>query len=237
MAGKIGWMGWRSFRKRLRKKVVPISVEAALHCQRVKNIVVKSGIDRAAITRQNLAQDGATGLGTLTKVDIPLLVPDVVYGEASDSRDRRRKVGSTKGAKAILRPRADVRIARVHGGTDGAKHHVSREVSLIEYVQMGIGAQTAPVMNVARLWIQLVPQPIVDPIFDLLESSRVSHVIHTRRVGNHLLAHSLCTEEGGDKIKLRDVRPHGIAVVRPTEEQIWRDAPMVISRPCVGRHS
>src|SRR5262245_53690283 len=170
MAGRIGRMGWRSFRKRLRKKVVPISVEAALHCQRVKNIVVKSGIDRAAITRQNLAQDGATGLGTLTKVDIPLLVPDVIYGEASNSRDRRREVGSAKRAKAILYPRADVRIPRVHRRTDGAKHHVSGEVSLIEHVQMRISAQTAPIVNVARLRIQLVSQSGVDPILDLLES-------------------------------------------------------------------
>src|SRR2546429_1242869 len=47
--------------------------------------------------------------------------------------------------------------------------------------------------------------------------------IYTGRVGNHLLAHSLCTEEGRDKIKLRDVRPHGIARVRAAEEQIWRE--------------
>ena len=88
MAGRIGRMGWRTFGECLRKKVIPISVETALHCQRVKNIVVQCGIDRAAITSQNSAQDGAARLGTITKVDIPLLIPDVVYRKASDSRDR-----------------------------------------------------------------------------------------------------------------------------------------------------
>ena len=153
MPGRIGRMGWRSFRECLRKKVIAVSVEAALHSERVKNVVVQCGIDRAAVPGENLAQDGAARLGTMTKVDIPLLVPDVVYRKASNSRDRRRKVWSTKGAKAILRPGVDVRIARVHGRTDGAKHHVSREVSLIEHVQMGIRAETAPVVNVARLRI------------------------------------------------------------------------------------
>jgi hypothetical protein len=134
----------------------------------------------------------------MTKVDIPLLVPDVVYRKASDSRDRRRKVGSAKGAKPILRPGADIRIARVHWGTDRGKHHVSCEVSLIEHVQMGIRAETAPIVSVARLGIQLVPEPSVDAILDLLESSWVSHVIDARCVGKHLLVHFLCTQEGRD---------------------------------------
>src|SRR5262245_60702731 len=102
---------------------------------------------------------------------------------------------------------------------------------------MGIRAQTAPVMNVVRLRIQLVPQPCVDAILDLLEGSRVSHVIDARCIGEHLLAHSLCTQEGGDEIKLRDVRPYGIARVGATEEKIWRDAALPISWACVGRHS
>src|SRR5436305_392103 len=113
-------MGWRSFGKCLRKKVIPISVEAALHGPRVKSIVVQCG---------------------------------------------------------------------------------------------------------------------VDAVLDLLESSRVSHVIDARCVGEHLLVHFLCTQEGGDEIKLRDVRSYGIARVRAAEEQIWRDAAIAVSRPCVGRHS
>src|SRR5437016_9065817 len=131
-------MGWRSFGKCLRKKVIPVFVEAALHGPRVKNIVVQCGVERATATSQNLAQDGAARLGTMTKVNIPLLVPDVVYRKASNSRDRCRKVGSTKGTKAILCPGADVRITRVHRRAHGAKYHVSGEVSLIEYVQVSI---------------------------------------------------------------------------------------------------
>src|SRR6266478_4667578 len=102
---------------------------------------------------------------------------------------------------------------------------------------MGVRAETAPIVNVARLQIQLVSQPGVDAVLDLLKSSRVSHVIDARRVGKHLLAHSLCTEEGGNQIKLRDVRPYGIARIRTAEEQVWRDIAIGISRPCVGGHS
>ena len=102
---------------------------------------------------------------------------------------------------------------------------------------MGIRAQTTPIVNVARLGIQLVPQPSVDTILDLLEGSRVSHVIDARCIGNHLLAHSLCAQKRGDKIKLRYVRPHGIARIRATEEKVRRDVAKAISRACVGRHS
>src|SRR5438105_1754555 len=102
-------MGRRSFRECLRQKVIAISLEAPLHCPRVKNIVVQCGIERAAITGEDLAEVGAARLGTVTKVDIPLLVPDVVYGKTSNGRDRCRKVGPAKGAKAILRSGADVR--------------------------------------------------------------------------------------------------------------------------------
>src|SRR6266404_8667248 len=102
---------------------------------------------------------------------------------------------------------------------------------------MGVRAETAPIVNVARLQIQLVSQPGVDAVLDLLKSSRVSHVIDARRVGKQLLAHSLCTQEGGNQIKLRNVRPYGIAGVRATEEEIWRDVTMAVSRPGVGRHS
>ena len=173
----------------------------------------------------------------MTKVDIPLLVPDVVYGKASNSRDRRSKVRSAKSPKAILGPGADVRISRVHRRTHGAKYHVSGEVSLIEYVQVSIRAKTAPIVNVARLRIQLVSQSGVDPILDLLESSRVSHVIDAGCVVNHLLAHSLCTQERRNKIKLRYVRSDGIARVRSTEEKIWRDIAIAISGARVCRHS
>ena len=96
---------------------------------------------------------------------------------------------------------------------------------------MGIRAETAPIVNIARLWIQLVPKPSVDSILDLLESSWVSHVIDAGYVGNHLLAHSLCTQERRNQVKLRDVRPDGIARVGATEEQIRRDAPWVSLGP------
>ena len=134
MPGGISRVGWRTFGECLREKVIAISAETPLHSHRVENVVINSAIKRSPVASKNLPNDSAAGLGTMTKVNIPLLIPDVVYREASSSRDRRRKVGSAKGAKAILCPRADVRIARIHRRTDGAEHHVSGEVSLIEHV-------------------------------------------------------------------------------------------------------
>src|SRR6266508_4624186 len=145
MARRIDRMRRRTFGECLRKKVIPISIEAALHGQRVKNIVVHVPIEGSPVASQNLANDGTARFGSVTEMDEPLLVPNVVYRKASNSRDRRRKVGSTKGAKAVLRPGSDVRITRVRGRTDGAKHHISREVGLIEDVHTGICAETASI--------------------------------------------------------------------------------------------
>src|SRR5262249_31818441 len=101
---------------------------------------------------------------------------------------------------------------------------------------MGIRAETAPIVDVARLRIYLVSQPSIDAILHLLESGRGSHVIDARHVREHLLAHSLCAQERGDEIKLGDVRPDCLARIRATKEQTWRDAPLAIPRACVRRH-
>src|ERR1700688_1292289 len=96
------------------KIVIPISVEAIMYSHRVENIVVRVAIERSPVTGQNLADDGAAGLRTVTEMDIPLLVPHAVQGKAGEGRYRRREVGLTEGAKAVLRPGANVRVPRVH---------------------------------------------------------------------------------------------------------------------------
>src|SRR5438093_13574749 len=102
---------------------------------------------------------------------------------------------------------------------------------------MGVRAETAPIVNVARLQIQLVSQPGVDAVLDLLKSSRVSHVIDARRVGKHLLAHPLSTEEGGNQIKLRHVRPYGIPRLRTAQEHVCRVMASGMPRAGRGGHS
>ena len=86
MAGRVSRMSWRTFGKRLRKKVIPICVEAALHSGRVENIVINTAIERSSVAGQDLG----------------------------------------------------------------------REVSLIEHVHMGICAESAAIVKVTSLGIQLV---------------------------------------------------------------------------------
>src|SRR6266567_1084097 len=93
MAGGVSRVGWRTFGECLREKVIRISVKAPLDSHRVENIVVDPAIERSPVASQNLADDGAAGLGTLTQMDIPLVIPYAVQGKASDGRYHRREVG------------------------------------------------------------------------------------------------------------------------------------------------
>ena len=173
----------------------------------------------------------------MTEMDIPLLVPHAVQRKGSDGRHHSREVGLTEGAKAVLRPGVDVRIPRVHRHAESIEHQVSREVSLIEHVHMGICAQTAAVVEEARLRIQLVLQAGVDAVLDLLESSRIGYVIDARGVGEHLLAHFLRTQKAGDETQLRDVRSNGLAWIAPAEQQSRRDMAIAISRAGIAGHA
>src|SRR5436190_2172331 len=143
MPGRISRMRWRTFRECLRKKVIAISVQAPLHSHRVENVVVDTSIERSPLASQNLTDDGAAGFRTLTKMDVPLVIPHTVQRKTSDSRHSRCEVGLTEGTKTILRPRVGVRIPRIHRHTYRVKNEVRREVSLIQHIQMSICAETA----------------------------------------------------------------------------------------------
>src|SRR5207248_4285427 len=100
--GRVGGMRWRTFRERLGEKIIAISGEAPLHSHRVENIVVNPAIERSPVASQNLADDGAAGFRTLTKMDVPLVIPHTVERKTSDGRHSRCEVGLTESAKAVL---------------------------------------------------------------------------------------------------------------------------------------
>src|ERR1700676_3600060 len=102
---------------------------------------------------------------------------------------------------------------------------------------MGICAETAAIVEVASLRIQLDPQSGIDAVLDLLESSRVGHIIDARGVGEHLLVHFLRTQKAGDDAQLRDVRSNGFAWIAPAEQKSRRHVAMAISRACVAGHA
>src|SRR5438046_10727396 len=102
MAGRVSRMRWRAFGECLREKVIAICAETPLHSHRVENVVINSAIKRSPVASKNLPNASAAGLGTMTQVAIPLLLPDVVSREASNSRDRRRRVGSGRGADHVV---------------------------------------------------------------------------------------------------------------------------------------
>src|SRR5438093_8742244 len=130
MPGWISRVGWRTFRECLREKVIRISVKAPLHSRRVENVVVDTSIERSPVASQNLADDRAAGFRTLTKMDVPLVIPHTVQRKTSDGRHSRCEVGLTEGAKAVLCAGVTVRIPRVQRHTERVKHQVRRKVSL-----------------------------------------------------------------------------------------------------------
>src|SRR5437899_5850251 len=168
MPGWVSRMGWRTFRERLRKKVIRISVKPPLHSRRVDNVVVDTSIERSPVASQNLADDCAAVFRTMTKMDVPLVIPHTVQRKASDGRHRRREVGLTEGAKAVLCAGVNVRIPRIQRHTERVKHQVSGEVSLVKNIHVRVCGETTAVMEVARLRIQLVSQSSIDAILHLL---------------------------------------------------------------------
>ena len=121
MAGGVSWMGWRTFGECLRKKVIPMSVETPLHSDRVENVVINSAIQSSPVVSQNLANDSAARLGTMTQMDVPLVIPHAVQRKASDGRHHRCEVGLTEGSKAVLCAGVDVRISGVQRHTERVK--------------------------------------------------------------------------------------------------------------------
>src|SRR5437870_2943825 len=230
-------MGWRTFGECLREKVIAISCEAPWHSHRVENIVVDTAIERSPVASQNLADDRAAGFRTLTKMDVPLVIPHTVQRKTSDGRHRSREVGLTEGAKAVLCAGVDVRIPGVQRHTERVKHQVSGEVSLVKNIHVRVCGETTAVMEVARLRIQLVSQSGIDAILHLLESCSVHHVVDSGCVGEHLLGHFLRAQKTRDYAQLRNVRPNGLAWIATTEQQSRRDIAMVVPRACVAGHS
>ena len=180
MAGRISRMRWRTFGESLRKEIIAISCEASLHRLGVEHVVVDMSLERSAMASQNLAHNRAARLGTVPKMDLPFLIPHAVQRKASDCRHRCRKVGLAEGAEAVLRSGVNVGVPRIPRYTDRVKHQERRKVSLKEHIHMGICGKIASIMEIASLRIQLVLQPGVNAILDLLESCRVRHVVDVR---------------------------------------------------------
>src|SRR6516164_11197525 len=110
MAGRIRRMSGRAFGESLRKEIIPISIEALLHCLGVKHVVVHVALERAAMASKHLSRNCAARFGTVPEVNRPFLIPHAVQRSASDCRDRGRDIGTTERAKAILLGGTDVGI-------------------------------------------------------------------------------------------------------------------------------
>ncbi len=95
-------MGGRAFGESLRKEIIPIPVEAALHRLGVEHVVVHVALERPAMASQHLSHNRAARLGTVPEVNRPFLIPHAVQRKASDCRERCREVGTAEGAKAVL---------------------------------------------------------------------------------------------------------------------------------------
>jgi hypothetical protein len=102
MAGRIRRMGGGAFGESLRKEIIPIPVEAALHRLGVEHVVVHVALKRPAMASQNLSHNRAARLGTVPEVNRPFLIPHAVQRKASDCRERGRDIGTTERAEAVL---------------------------------------------------------------------------------------------------------------------------------------
>src|SRR5436305_15094035 len=78
MSSRVSRMRWRTFGESLRQQVIAVSCEASLNSRRVENIVVDTSIERSSLASQNLANDGASGFRTVTKMDVPFVIPNAV---------------------------------------------------------------------------------------------------------------------------------------------------------------
>src|SRR5437867_8533460 len=149
MAGRIRRMGGRAFGESLRKEIIPIPIEAALHRLGVEHVVVHVALERPAIASQNLSHNRAARLGTVPEVNRPFLIPYAVERKASDWRERGRDIGTTESAEAVLLSGTGVRITRVPRCADRVEHQECRKVCLEKHVQMGICAKIAAIMEIA----------------------------------------------------------------------------------------
>src|SRR5690242_11591055 len=102
MAGWIRRMGGRALRESLRKEIIPISTQAALHRLRVQHVVVHVALQSPAMASQNLSHNRAAGLWAVPQVNRPFLIPHGVQRKASDCRKRCRNIGTTECAEAVL---------------------------------------------------------------------------------------------------------------------------------------
>jgi len=74
MTCRICWMRRGAFRKCLRKEIIPILLEAALHGLRIENIRVGVTLDSSAVATQNLLKDCVTR-GSMTPLGVATLSP------------------------------------------------------------------------------------------------------------------------------------------------------------------
>src|SRR6516162_2908142 len=95
--------------------------------------------------------EAAYGLRPRTEVHKPFLIPHCIEGHGSHCRDRPRNIRATERAKAVLRLRTDIGIAGIQWRTDAREHQESREIRLIEHIDMGKGREIAPITPVANL--------------------------------------------------------------------------------------
>ena len=152
----------------------------------------------------------------------PLLIPDGVEGDLGDFGKRGSDVRPAERAEAVLRLRADVRIARIGFRAQRFQREIGRKVRLEQFVYMRVGCQAAPVMQVARDGIGLIHQSRDDAVLDSLPGQQIRHVVNTRQIRRHLLADFLRAKCCRRDQQLRDVRPGGFAGKRAAKQQIRR---------------
>src|SRR5579862_8661779 len=91
-----------------------------------------------------------------TEVNKPLLVPDSVQGHGGHFRQGPCEIRSPEGAESVLTPRANIRVARIHGRPHPGKDQERHKIRLIEDIQLGECSEIPAQTTITQYRIPLV---------------------------------------------------------------------------------
>ena len=195
MPSWIGRVCGRSLRESLREQVAAVPQMTQLQCDGIQDdrIDLRIGHSRPGLLQ---VHQPAAGLGAMTKVDQPLLVPDCVNRSARDRAYSGHDIRPAKSAEGLLLLEPDI-------GTrdpERAHHQVGSQVRLVELVLMGKSSERASVPHIAPLRVHHIPRGRRrrrNPGLHVLPFCQVRHIVDAGREGLHLLIHLLSAKVGG----------------------------------------
>src|SRR5271157_1029373 len=98
----------------------------------------------------------------------PLVAPGGFERSRSHFRDRPRSVWPSKGAEAVFRQRADIRVTRIQRCANPREHEEGDKVCLMEHVHVGICGEVSTLPDEPKGWVKVQCASRREAVLDVL---------------------------------------------------------------------